>query len=100
VNVTDGDGLTCIVPPQGGDHWPFGASHDPNTPPVVPSQSSTPAPTTHQGISTGTKVGIAIGVIMGVLFIAILAWFIRRRAINRPDRNRLMSLASTNTGYT
>lgn len=99
-NVTDADGLTCIQPPQGGAHWPFGGPHDPSSPPPVSSQpSSNSAPTSSQGLNTGAKVGIAIGVIVGVLFIAIAAWFIHRRSVNRVGRIRQMASVST-AGYT
>ena len=93
-NIGDADSLTCIIPPSGGDYWPFGGNQDPNAPPGVPDQSSPFTPTSQEGLSTGAKVGIAIGVIGGVLFVAILAWFIRRRVITRQERNRRPAWAS------
>lgn len=98
VNVTDAGSLVCVVPPSGGSLWPFGESHAPGTPPPVPGVTS-PAPATHQGMNTATKVGIAIGVISGTLIIAILSWFIRKRLLARHDPNRQMAWISARTGY-
>jgi hypothetical protein len=97
VNIQDADGLTCIMPPPGGSYWPFGGSHDPNSPPAVAgSPTTSPSPVPHGGTSTGEKVGIAIGVIAGILFVAVLAWFIRRRrAMTQQGRIRQTAWATT-----
>ena len=29
MNVSNGDGLTCILPPDGGDFWPYGGNPNP-----------------------------------------------------------------------
>ncbi|KAF8530898.1 hypothetical protein JB92DRAFT_2803962 [Gautieria morchelliformis] len=103
VNIQDADHLTCIMPPPGGSYWPFGGSHDPNSPPDVANSSSTTTglSSAHGGISTGEKVGIAIGVVVGILLVAVLAWFIRRRrATAQRERIRQTAWESTNTGYT
>ncbi|KAG6813030.1 hypothetical protein H0H92_014564 [Tricholoma furcatifolium] len=77
-DIGDGDDLTCVLPPNGGDFWPFG-SNPSNT--TVPSISS--------GLSKGAKAGIAVGVILGVLAIGIAAWFIRNWAIKRARKQNL-----------
>lgn len=78
-SVSDGDGLTCVLPPAGGDFWPFGGNPGTNS-------SSTGAADGHT--TAGQKAGIAIGVIAGVLFIAIGAWFIRKWALNRAKSRK------------
>ncbi|KAI6152373.1 hypothetical protein BKA82DRAFT_993417 [Pisolithus tinctorius] len=65
--VADGDSLTCVLPPDGGDYWPFGGN--PSTSPS-PSSSSTPS-SSH--LSTGTTVGIILGSIAAVVAVAVLA---------------------------
>ncbi|PCH40953.1 hypothetical protein WOLCODRAFT_150976 [Wolfiporia cocos MD-104 SS10] len=80
-NVSDGDSLTCILPPDGGSYWPFGGNPAPGS-----SQSFPPA-STHHGLSGGAKAGIAIGVILGVVTVAAATYFIRRWAIKRASRN-------------
>ncbi|PSR73410.1 hypothetical protein PHLCEN_2v10702 [Hermanssonia centrifuga] len=89
-NITDGNGLTCILPPDGGDYWPFGGnpSAAPGEPgiPGIPSNSSSPDGTqalSGGGLSGGAKGGIAVAVILGVAGLAVLCWFIRRWALNR-----------------
>lgn len=89
-NTTDGDGLTCILPPDGGDYWPFGGNPNPVPGEPVAPGSPTPSPTnkpgsaqtsTSGGLSGGAKAGIALAVIFGLLFIAVLTWFIRRKTL-------------------
>lgn len=78
-NITDGDGLTCILPPDGGDFWPFGGN--PTTPTTPTTGQSSPSK--GAGLSGGAKAGIAIAVIVGVILIAAAVWFIRRAALAR-----------------
>ncbi|KAI0751072.1 hypothetical protein C8Q80DRAFT_1155380 [Daedaleopsis nitida] len=90
--IPDGDSLTCIVPPEGGDFWPFGGN--PSSPPS-PSSTASPSPTQtsgamppgtsspHAGLTGGAKAGIAVGVILGVGALAALTYFIRRWVLNR-----------------
>ncbi|CCM01736.1 uncharacterized protein FIBRA_03802 [Fibroporia radiculosa] len=75
-NVSDGDSLTCILPPEGGDYWPFGGN--PANPSPLPS-----SPSSNHGLSSGAKAGIAIGVILGVVAIAVATYFTRRWALRR-----------------
>lgn len=89
-NITDGDGLTCILPPDGGDYWPFGGG---------PTTTAIPQPTSSGGgaqasngggggLSGGAKAGIAIGVILGVAALAVATYFIRKAAIKRAAERR------------
>ncbi|KAH8118393.1 hypothetical protein DFH11DRAFT_1567138 [Phellopilus nigrolimitatus] len=73
-SITDGSSLTCIVPPAGGDFWPYGGN---------PGNSQ---PVSSGGPSKGTKVGMALGIVFGVALVAVLAWFIRKWAIARRSR--------------
>ena len=68
--ISDGDALTCIQPPDGGDYWPYGGS-----PETSEEEGS--------GASTGAKVGLALGITFGVIAVAALAWFIRRWVMAR-----------------
>lgn len=89
-NISDADGLTCILPPEGGDYWPFGGGPATTAPPS-PTSSNTPGTTqatNNGGLSGGAKAGIAIGVILGVLAIAVATWFIRKAALSRAAARR------------
>ncbi|TCD67510.1 hypothetical protein EIP91_012315 [Steccherinum ochraceum] len=87
-NITDGDGMTCILPPDGGDFWPFGGN--PENPTSGQAPSPTPSGGSSSGLSGGAKAGIAIGVILGVALIGVAAWFIRKAALRRSQQPREM----------
>ncbi|KAK0190468.1 hypothetical protein F5146DRAFT_1223358 [Armillaria mellea] len=75
-NITNGDSITCVAPPDGGDYWPG---------------STNSSGSGGGGTSTGAKVGIAIGVVAGVIAIALGAWFLRKWAIKRAESQRLFN---------
>jgi hypothetical protein len=86
--IPDGDSLTCILPPDGGDYWPFqenSPSSTSTTPSTPSSTSSGSSGTPHSGLSGGAKAGIAIGVILGVVVIAVAAYFIRKAAVKKEQ---------------
>lgn len=84
VNITDGDGLTCILPPEGGDYWPFGGNPSTTSPSASPSASPSDGSSSGGGgLSGGAKSGIAVAVIVGVVGVAVGAWFVRKWALKR-----------------
>lgn len=94
MNVSNGDGLTCIQPPTGGDFWPFGgnpnpAPGEPAAPGVTPDAAQAALGSGGGGLSGGAKAGIAFAVIFGVLGIAFATWWIRRSAIRRLSNKRV-----------
>lgn len=93
VSVSDGDSLTCVMPPAGGDYWPFGGQP---TPPES-SPSATPAPSSHS--NTGATVGIIFGAIAAVLMIAVIAWYVRKWAIKRALARKIMNATRQHSGY-
>jgi hypothetical protein len=80
--TSDGDSLTCVMPPNGGDYWPFGKNPSNTT---GPSEGSSQTGDGTKGGSSGSTAGIVVGVIVGVLAVAIGAWFIRKWAMNRTE---------------
>ncbi|KAH9999978.1 hypothetical protein BJV77DRAFT_1058272 [Russula vinacea] len=70
-SVQDAKGLTCVLPPDGGNYWPYGGN---------PASTSPPA-------TSRAKAGLAIGIIAAV--VAIIAGIIlaRRWAVNRQLKN-------------
>jgi hypothetical protein len=106
-SVQDAKGLTCVLPPDGGDYWPYGGNPSPGnfTPPISSPPLSSPAPSSSahaqgsgQHSSTGAKVGLAIGIVVGVIVIIAVAIFVRRRAMNRQLMNSV-SRARSNAGF-
>lgn len=92
-SVSDADGLTCVLPPDGGDYWPYGGNPARGnfTPPISSSPSAATPSQSAKGSgkhsSTGAKVGLAIGIIVGVIALVAAIFFIRRRAVNRQLMN-------------
>ncbi|KAK0491487.1 hypothetical protein IW261DRAFT_91915 [Armillaria novae-zelandiae] len=92
-NITDGDSITCVAPPDGGDYWPYGGNPETSSGSSGSGSGSgsTNSSSSGGGTSTGAKVGIAIGVVAGVIAIALGAWFIRKWAIKRSESQRLFN---------
>lgn len=74
--VDNGNDLVCLVAPTGGSYWPYG-----DTPDTESDQSTSGG----SEIDAGSKAGIAVGVILGILFVAALAWYVRRWALQRSS---------------
>ena len=66
IGIKDGDSLTCVLPPNGGDFWPFGLNPSNSTSTSAANSGSRP--------SGGA---IAAGVIGGLVFCGLAAWIIR-----------------------
>jgi len=94
VSVSDGDSLTCVMPPTDGDYWPFGGK--PTPPESSPSATATSAPSSHS--NTGAIVGIILGAIAAVLIIAVIAWYIRKWAIKRAEARKIMNTTRQHSG--
>lgn len=105
-SVPDAKGLTCVLPPDGGDYWPYGGNPSQgNFTPPISTEPSSPTPShsaqaQHSGghTSAGAKAGLAIGIVLGVIAIIAAIVFIRRRAVNRQLMNSV-SRARDNTGF-
>jgi parallel beta-helix repeat protein len=89
--IPDGDGLTCILPPDGGDYWPFGGNPSGGGGNSGSDGSSSPnGGHSGGGLSGGAKAGIALGVIFGLLAIGLATFVVRRRAIAAQRRREAM----------
>lgn len=91
--IPDGNSLTCVLPPDGGDYWPFGGNPSnatsTSTSSGSESTSSGQTSTTASGASSsGSTVGIVVGVIVGVVVIGVGSWLLRRWALKRAETNK------------
>ena len=82
VNISDGHSLTCVVPPNGGDFWPFALN-------LSNSTSASPSNSTH--ISSGGRSGAIVGgIVLGgvilVLLLCSLATWLRKCILRRKAR--------------
>jgi hypothetical protein len=78
--IRDGDSLTCVLPPNGGDFWPFGSDPSPSNPSGAPTPTNPPR---HKAVSGGGVAGIVIGCVLGLVSAAVVAWLIRRWMLKR-----------------
>jgi len=94
VQITDGDSLTCILPPDSGDYWPFGSNPSGTNTTTGGGGGGSPTPNSSGnggakgGLSGGAKAGIALGVILGVALVAAATYFIRKAALKRLQQAR------------
>lgn len=72
VNISEGESLICVLPPNGGDFWPIGFN---------PSNVTSPSATS----TSGHTAAIAAGVIIGLLACGISAWLIRKWILSRRE---------------
>ncbi|RXW15112.1 hypothetical protein EST38_g10745 [Candolleomyces aberdarensis] len=85
VGISDGDSLTCVLPPNGGDFWPFGSN------PSNSSSSSGSGSGSGSGSNSGSNggggsggggggnaAGIGIGVVVALLAVGVIGFFGRR----------------------
>ncbi|KAH0840261.1 hypothetical protein J3R83DRAFT_1268 [Lanmaoa asiatica] len=98
--ISDGDSLTCVLPPTGGDYWPFGQNPNSSTSPVSPPEASpttTSSSTSSGGRTAGTTAGIIVGAIAAVLLVAAVTWYVRKWALKRSPPTRSYSTHSRNS---
>lgn len=89
--IPDGDGLTCILPPDGGDYWPFGGNPNGTQSGNGHGNGNSGSHSHGSGaLSAGSKAGIAIGVIFTLLALGLATYLIRRRAVTAQRRRAAM----------
>jgi len=102
--ISDGSSLTCVLPPNGGDFWPFGLNPSNSSSPMATTSTSPPnntgIGTSSAASSSGSKVGIAVGVIVGVIVCAFATWLIRRCVMSRRQKAYLFNQSKRPTDYT
>ncbi|KXN89470.1 hypothetical protein AN958_05632 [Leucoagaricus sp. SymC.cos] len=86
--IPDGDSLTCVLPPNGGDFWPFG--QDPNSTTGAPTPRSRPR---HTHVSGGGVAGIVIGAILGLIGFVVAGWLIRRWLLRRNEARKHLNIS-------
>ncbi|KAF9559671.1 hypothetical protein CPC08DRAFT_736100 [Agrocybe pediades] len=85
-SIGSGDSLTCVLPPNGGDFWPYGTTTNTSSSPTSPSKPVSAADT---GNSSGRSAGIAIGVIAGIIICGVATWYIRKAILARREASQL-----------
>jgi len=89
VNISDGNTLTCVLPPNGGDFWPVGLN--PSTESSLSSLSnstSTPPPASSGGGRSGAILGgIVLGGVILILLLCGIATWLRKCLLRRKARH-------------
>jgi parallel beta-helix repeat protein len=80
-SVQDAKGLTCVIPPSGGDYWPYGGNPTSTSTSSTATSTSGESPSKHS--SAGSKAGLAIGIIVAVVAVIVGIILVRRWALNR-----------------
>lgn len=98
--IPDGDGLTCIVAPDGGDYWPYRGSGSPSSSSGGDGSGDGSGAQSDNGSggghsSAGKTAGLVVGIIGGIALVGLLAFFLRRWAIRR--RAATGGMASSDT---
>lgn len=97
-SIQDGDSLTCVLPPNGGDFWPYGLNPSNSSAPFATYTSGPAATGTSSATSSSSNIGGAVaGVIVGILAAAILAYLVRRWHLSRKEKALLYN--STKRGH-
>ena len=86
VNISDGNSLSCVLPPNGGNFWPFGVNPSSQSNPSN-STSTTPPSGSGGGGRSGAIIGGVVlgGVILVLLLCGIATWF-RKYLLRRKAR--------------
>ena len=77
-SVQNAEGITCVLPPDGGNYWPYGGN-----PLSSPTATSTSSQDSSKHRSSGAKAGLAIGVIAAVVVVIVGIFLVRRWALKR-----------------
>jgi parallel beta-helix repeat protein len=80
-SVQDAKGLTCVIPPAGGDYWPYGGN--PTSTSTASTATSTSGQSSAKHSSAGSKAGLAIGIIVAVAAMIAGIILVRRWALKR-----------------
>ncbi|KAF7302260.1 Poly polymerase pla1 [Mycena indigotica] len=83
--IPDAKSLTCVLPPDGGDYWPYGGKPS--------SVSSNEQSTTSVVSSASSTVGIVLGVVSGVVIFGCLVWLLRRWSVKRSEEQQLFDMS-------
>lgn len=85
--IQDGDSLTCVLPPNGGDFWPYGLNPSNSSAPFVTGNPGPKATGTSSATSSSSNIGGAVaGVVVGILAAGILTYLVRRWHLSRKEK--------------
>lgn len=91
VGISDGDSLTCVLPPNGGDFWPFGSNPSNSSTSSTSGSGSSGSNSSNSsgggGGGGGHAAGIGIGVVVAVLAVGVIAFFGRRWWMKKQEDN-------------
>ncbi len=91
--VGDGDALTCVLPPDGGDYWPYGGNPASTSGGGGDDGSGAPSSSSDGGSSSGSSGGLIAGVVVGVLVVALFCWFFRKWLLKKMEQKKLYHAA-------
>jgi len=90
VNISDGNSLTCVVPPNGGDVWPFGLNPSSLSSPSNSSNSTSTSTSSSGGGRSGAILGgIVLGGVLLTIVLCGFATWLRKCILRRKVRQQI-----------
>jgi len=86
VGISDGDALTCVLPPNGGDFWPFGSDAGPQTP--LDGTGIADADRGGGGSNKASVAGAAVGAIVGFAVLCVAVFYGRRWYLRKAEEKQ------------
>lgn len=98
IGISDGDSLTCVLPPNGGDFWPFGLNPSNSSRSSGgggggkdgsgDAGSSGPGNVSGSSKNGSNTAGVVVGIIFGLLAVALVAFFGRRYLLRKMEEKK------------
>ena len=86
-NISDGNSLFCVLPPNGGDFWPFGVNPSSQLSQSTPSNSTSATSSSSGGGRSGAIIGgVVLGGVVLTLLLCTLATWLRKYLLRRKAR--------------
>ncbi|KAJ7639529.1 hypothetical protein FB45DRAFT_828419 [Roridomyces roridus] len=99
VLIPDAKSLTCVLPPDGGDYWPFGGdpgagaslsgSTGTSLSPLPSGQSYSSSDSSTSTSKASSTAGVVVGVLAGIAILVVMTWFLRKFMMKRIEDREL-----------
>ncbi|KAJ7506583.1 hypothetical protein B0H11DRAFT_1850080 [Mycena galericulata] len=85
--IPDAKSLTCVLPPDGGDFWPYGG--EPGASSEGQAAATDSSSSSASSSSSSSTAGVVVGVLAGVVALGVATWFLRKWLMKRAEEREL-----------